>query len=679
MSDVGLALAAGCVLQVAETEVAPGDADAGFGWAEQTHLELIAAPACGWVDLSLPAGAVLADHRARQRLGDGTGHRLGEERWEYGPRGPDGAGVVRVHLPELVGGDRVVLEVTRWLPPGPFTWRPGAARYVSADVRGGVVGVGAGDDGGDTHAWATNVDAAYALRFVNPGAPPTPETPRPRVAGDVRVELALKIVVPGGDPQLRLYPGGGSAVETDLFAVVPAEDAERVWPLPVPPGVPAQMTAEPAGAATLARDPTGARLVVAPSEAEARIHVRWTSPDAPTFGSKPWDVDALTVDAPGGEVRWDGDSWWLYQMNGRPVLPDRAVLVRALDKRFREAAIPEPGAPMTLRGRDADWALAADLRPALLDRVAIGDWPSDPVWPRKLIRARKTAALTPTEAALTLWLYAKQLRLDAQWALIRPAWAPGPATDPADGPDAADFVPTRFTAAAVRITIGGETRWIDPTCAVCAPFELPPELEGARALGPGVEVTPAPTVGHHTARIGAESVSWELDGPPALLLRRWLDRLPADERTRSLAERIGGVGAKLVELTGVDQAGAPIRVVATRGSGLFTVPTELPVPGADGTGWLDWVGVRTTVWADGSRDALPDAAVDPGPGEATGWSRRHTDAGVVEAVTVSARTLSAALLARIDAARAPPAPPVVAPDPPPVPVEGPVSPPAPPG
>ena len=41
-----------------------------------------------------------------------------------------------VHLPELVQGDRAVIDVVLEHPPGPLTWRPGAARYWQAEVAG---------------------------------------------------------------------------------------------------------------------------------------------------------------------------------------------------------------------------------------------------------------------------------------------------------------------------------------------------------------------------------------------------------------------------------------------------------------------------------------------------------------------------------------------------------------
>ncbi|MEQ1566472.1 MAG: hypothetical protein ABMA64_12595, partial [Myxococcota bacterium] len=89
-------LGLGCVLQVAETEAGPAPG----GWVEHTRLEVVASPTCPSIALTLPPGATLGDHRAKQRLGDGSGVRLGEERWERSPRAADGSGQVVLHTPE---------------------------------------------------------------------------------------------------------------------------------------------------------------------------------------------------------------------------------------------------------------------------------------------------------------------------------------------------------------------------------------------------------------------------------------------------------------------------------------------------------------------------------------------------------------------------------------------------
>ncbi|MEZ4236068.1 MAG: hypothetical protein R3F59_07885 [Myxococcota bacterium] len=629
MTDAGIALAAGCVLQIAEATFAEHDGDL----VESLHLEVAADPRCDWVTIELPRGSVVGARRVKQKLGDGSGKRLGDERWEALPRSIEGDGGLRLHVPELVSGDRVFVDLER-VHTGAVTWRPGPARYVSAEVRGGLTLSGEGAEG--ARAWASDVDAGWAVQIG--GIPPLEPLPARLAAAGVRVEERLTLHVPPGDPQIALYPGGGSSVTVQQFLTFPPADAPRAWPLDAPAGAAIALSAEPEGAASLEQEPGAARVVVPASEAGARVTVSWEAPDAPTHGERPPGVAELSVTAPDGEVLRDGDAWWLAGVHRRGVTPDPDLLVRALDRRFRQAAIPEPGAPMELRGRQPDWALAADLRPALLERVTVGDWPDDPLWCRKLVRARKTGALTPTEAAVTLWLYAVQLRLDATWALVRPA---------PDGPGS-DAVPTGIGAALVRIGQGGDARWIDPACSVCGPFELPPELEGAVAWGPRVSHTPPPTEGRAEVRVADDTVTWTLQGPPALLLRRWLRDVPASERTSRLAARVGGAGARLVSAEGLDEAGAPVTVTASRAAdAVLATPLDTPPPDPDGTAWLDWVGERRVVWAG---EALPPGVLR---GEALSWSRAVEGTDTVETLVVRDRRVGAEDLAALDAARAP--------------------------
>jgi hypothetical protein len=641
LSEAAIALAAGCVLQIAEATFTPRQG----AIIEELHLEVIADPVCPWIDVTLPRGAVLGDTRVRQRLGDGSGKRLGPERWEATPRSIDGRGTARLHVPELVSGDRVVVDLERLLA-GPVDWRPGPARYVKAEVRGGAsLARLPGGERAEGSVWASEIDGTWGVRVGGvEGPPPLPDR---APAGDVRIEERLTLNVPPGDPQISLFPGGGSSVSIQRFLAFSPGERERAWPISAPLGAEVAFSATPSGAAALERDatpigPGSARIVVPPNEAAVRVTVQWEEPDAPTYGERAPGVDALAVSAPSGEVRWEGDGWWLLGAHDRLVTPSRDLLIRALERRFRQAAIPEPGAPMGLRGRPPDWALVADLRPALLERAAIGRWPNDPLWVRKLVRARKGGALTPTEAAVTLWMYARQLQLDADWALVRPAPA---------GPGSSS-VPTGIAAALVRVKIGAESRWIDPACEVCGPFELPPELEGAAAFGPGIHETPPPTPGRFGVRVRPDEVAWQLEGPPALQLRQWLASWPEDQRTERLAERIGGPGAALLSVEGIEQAGEPIRARATRTTDSLETPLHTAPPDPSGTVWVDWIGERLVVWEDHD---VPETEVI---GEVASWRRERTDRGVVERLTVRERRIPAAEAAAIDEARyGPPLPP----------------------
>lgn len=592
MSEATVALAAGCLLQIAQGRLTQLD----DGWLEQTHLEVAADPRCPQIVWPLPPGTQLVEQRAKARLGDGTKIRLGEERWERSEPQLDGTVHVTLHLPELLSGDRVVIDLARRWPAGSLSWRPGPARYWQAELR-------SADDTlqlqatGDVHRhprlqriWTSDPAPELAAR-VHTSEPTGDPQPPPGPPGDVQIEQRLVLQVPPGDPQLRLFPGGGSSLRTETFLQFPPSPRARAWVIPAPPGAQISLSATPKRAASLI-DPDGVpRLRIEPFEGTVRVALGWEQPDAPTYGARPHDVTTLTVDAPGGTVVWEGEAWRLVEMHGRPVLPNRQVLIRALDRRFRSAALPEPGAPTSLRGQPPGWELAEQLRPTLLQRVAVGTWSADPLWPRRLIQARRTGAVTPTEAALIVWLYARQLRLDAHWALIRPA-------DQGPGPEHA---PSGFVHPIVGIGHEQQLRFIDPTCSVCAPFELPPWLEGASALGPGLTETPAPTQGRHRVAVRPSEVEWQLEGPPALLLRLWLDALPPQERDQALAERMGGPGATLVQAEGIDTPGAPIQALAQRGRGLLADPLRLPPPHPDGTVWLPWEGERQIAWLDGSR------------------------------------------------------------------------------
>ncbi|MCA9494499.1 MAG: hypothetical protein KC621_31445, partial [Myxococcales bacterium] len=464
-------------------------------------------------------------------------------------------------------------------------------------------------------------------RVADPAATPLP-------AGDVRTDEHLTLIVPDGDPQIALYPGGGSSVRVERFLVVPPSDVDRAWPLDAPPESSVRVQTEPAGAAEVASDPTRHWLRVAASDAPARVTLSWEQPDAPTFGERDPDVGELVVSVDHGEIGWDGDAWVLTKVNGRAVMPDRAALVRALDRRFRYAAIPEPGAPVELRGRAPDWDLAADLRPTLLERAPVGTWPADPLFPRRLHKARKTGALTPLEAALTLWLYATQLKLEASWALVRPASrGPGHLASPAG-----------FDHPLVRVTVDGEVRWIDPACTVCAPFEVHPDLEDADAIGPDLTRTGPSTAGVLRVSVDDDRVTWHAEGPPALLARLRLQDLPAEERGRALAAMVAGADATLVSLEGLETAGAPIDVVARRGAGPIPDPTTLPTPGVDGSAWLPWVGVRELHGAAGGPHGTRETEAATLEREEDGTAR----------LTVRQRLLSADQLAVLDAPWAPP-------------------------
>ncbi len=473
MSSLSLALSAGCILQIAETTLTPTPE----GWVSETHLELAADPACATIGFEMPARASWSSRRVKARWGDGGGRRLAEERWERGTPALDGTRRDTLHLPDLVGGDRVRIDVERSLGPGPVRWAMGAARYAQLETTGAAtLKVEAGADFVERHeedarVWAVQPPRGWEAVATSPSHEPQPIEHLPPATVDER-SRSLTLRIPGGDPQLRLHPGGGSAVEVELDVAFAPSEGETAWIVPAPPGASVSFSAEPERIATLEDLGSVSRVRVAPFEGRARVRVGWTEPDAPTFGEKQPHEASVQVTAPGGQIRWNGTAWYLQSFGGRPILPDRSRLVRALDHRFGDRSLPEPSVPGKLRGREPNLTLAADLLEELRQTVGIGAWPADPLWPRRLRAALKDGAVTPMEATLIYVLWARQLGLQARWDLARPASGEVP-----------EVAPSGFRHPLVRVEHGGEVRWLDVACDDCAPFTLPAELRGASLLG----------------------------------------------------------------------------------------------------------------------------------------------------------------------------------------------------
>jgi hypothetical protein len=531
----------GCVVERAEVRL-EGEGDR---VAAELDLDVASDGECRRLSFPLPEGAVLGELEASERRNDGTRVRLDATRWALSARAPDGGATATLHVPDLWARDHVRVRLVR--------------EQVPAEV---------------ARAWAEG----------RAGAAPTPLA----AAVPTRRERTLTLLVPPGDPQLALHPEGAASSHVDESWTLPPSEVERAFVPELPPGIAPQLRAEPAGAAELVAVGGVWQVRVPASEGAARLVVSWDDPRCPTHGER-GDLDALAVRVE-GEVTWEGDRWTLTRVGDRVVLPSRDALVRGLDRRFRSAAIPEPGVPSDLRGAPATDALLAELRPVLAVRApTLAHTAVDPLFVRPLAKARRAGALTPTEAAVTLWLYARQLRFDAHWALARPAPTE---TLPPGAPE--PLSPAGYTAPLLVVVTPEGDRWIDPTCGSCAPFELPPALEGARVLSPSGRVrTPEPTPGAVRVDVTGDAVTLEAEGAPALLLRRALSEVPASARADALAEAVAGPGARLREVAGLDTGGAPLRVVATPGAGPVPDPAALPSPSASGDWWFDWIGTRT--------------------------------------------------------------------------------------
>lgn len=556
---------------------------------------------------------------------DGEWPLWGEDALERGAVDPRGFAETLAHL-ALGGKDRV--EVGAILPVPTLEG--------DRSVFEGDVAVWLTEDGPvplihpNDHLDACQADLGtevVSLPAVAPAGPP------PEPQGRVRVRRHLELIVPGSDPLASLYPGGGSSVRTTESLTFPPSQHARPWLVP---------TGEVLGTVTAEGDMLGtgatvrvrpdAVVVVAPPQGGSLV-LTWESPDAPTWGLVPEipgaDV-ALTVDDPEGEIRWERDeAWVLLTHAGQPVLPSRDHLVWGLERRFAGLSIPEPGMPSRTRAMHAGWDLAEQLRPTLLERVRIAELPGDPLWPRPLHKARNSGVVTSIEAALILRLYAMQSKLAADWVLVRPADL---------GPDY-ELVPTGWTEGLVRVHWQEQTRWIDPGCASCGPFEIRPHLEGAHAIGL-VDQTPPPSVGAWDVRVEGQEVRWTLAGPPALLLRQEIRRVPQDLRSTWLGRQLAGQEGELLEVAGLATGGHPIRLSATGSGGVD--PLDIREDAADG--WVDWVGTRTLT-RPGQAEPLRHTA---GPLE----YRRQTSHGeVTETLTVRERAVNPAQVEEILAQR----------------------------
>lgn len=618
--------AAICTLALLDTTLTVDDG----GFLERTDLT-VEAP-CAFLTIDLPATATLVEAHGKGKLSDDTRRKLDDVRWRASEPSANGRRSVTVFLGDLLPGDRAELSITRRWATDRFVFDPAGAERVRLRVPAGVqtsvpVERGLVEGGADLGVVEVLRPQAPSRGF----AVPYPSGPP---AGDVTHGQRLTLIVPEGDPQRLLYPGAGSSVKIEDFYTFPPSSLPRSLAVPVPSDADVTFAVEPEQAAEMLRGPDVALIRVQAWEGPVRVGLVHTEPDAPTFGERPADVDEYKVAVPGGEIAWQGDAWHLVRVGKRPIVPNAKSLLDGLDHRFRQVALPEPGLPQDLRGRARTWDLAADLRPSLFERALPG-LPADSLWPRKLIKARKSGLMSDTEAMLTIWLYGQQAGLRTDWALVRPAHLG----------DIDLAVPSGFTGALVRVDGGDTFRFIDAGCQVCAPFEVRPWLEGGTVLSPAGLQGPEPTRGLSDVQLDEDRMVWTLEGPAALLLRLWLEPIPAAARGRALAERLAGPDARLIATEGIGDAGAPVRVEVAPGRGVRLDPLSLPPAGADGT-WVDWIGTRSRSFpASGD---VHDAAWSSGP---IRYTRRTAEGRVTESLTVEERQLPASVARTLDALR----------------------------
>jgi len=526
MDPLFFGLAATCALGPVHSQVRAADG----GWEERLQVDVRDEGDCDELVVALPFGVDLRDAGARVRFADGPAAVIDPRRWERLPRDLAGVGGARLDLPELHPHGSVRLNLVRVWPYDP--------------------------------------------------AAPVPVQAPPALA-PTHMDRVDTLVAPPIDVQRALYPGGGSWIATTVTLEFPASELASRWVVQRPVG--ASEVELPDGGVL---QPDAVLLDLPPAAATRSLAVSWRAEDAPVHGLVPVgpipsDYDVVARE---GTVRWEhqAGAWWLFELHGQPVLPGRDELVWALDRRFGDASLPEPGLPASLRGRSVDWDTVGDALADLRTRVTIAPLPLDPLRPARLVRARSNRIMTPLEAVLTLRAQLRQEQVEAHWLLVRPAnTGVGGSVSPAG-----------YTDALLAVTLDGETRWVDPGCRSCATFELRPELEGASYLGYGA--TPVASPGSAVVRCdpGAFTCDVTLTGAAAVDLRQWTRDVPAAERNHALAARYdayvedsGGVAA----LEGFEHAGSPVHLALSgvRAPAAPVVPASLPNGGV----WWPWRGL----------------------------------------------------------------------------------------
>jgi hypothetical protein len=595
-----VSLAAGCVLSVAEVEIEPVDT----GWKESAHVEVLSQGRCPHVDVLLPPGVSIERLKAKVRLGDGTRHRVDADRQRRRTRDVEGHGALRLYTPELLLGDRIEIDLVRAHPAADWTWQPGSGgvtRFASlaSSVLPGAPPDGVSED--DDGFWVSEPPADLALTLPHPSPAPSPSVPSAIGPEDPPVQAVRSLVlnVNGRDPMTALYPGGGSTLGVTWAIDWPALERERAWVLPIPTAASDVVVEVSDGGSWVRRDDSV--LLVAEADATPTHTVSWVEPDAPVYGGPvtlPHAEIRQDVSMDGARIRWQeepwGRAWWVGSLGMRRLVPDRSQLIRALDRRFGRAAIPEPAVPGELRGASGSWDALVALEAALETRAGVADLPLQPLFPRRLVKARRTGALTSVEAALILWLQALQLRVPAAWAVVHPA----------DLGEGWHTSAAGYTEGLVAYQLDGETRWSDPGCAVCGPFEIRSELEEASMISPIGNHTRAATEGRMSVRDQNGQRRVELEGPAALRLRQALSRVRPADREAWLASRFGGPDATLVELEGVENLGGPLHLVVAGKTPPppFELDAPLPadsVPGRNES-WWGWMGERVWSYEAGS-------------------------------------------------------------------------------
>lgn len=612
------------------------------------------------------------------------------------PAGHDGADVTLVKLPKGIttvhhhmsidkrtavaidpDPDAYVRLIHPWaddaaLPPAieadptTWTWVPRAAFGRAPVVGADAAALGAADDRGLARAMASQGDdvprigrwSPSAISPVWPGAPevavvhsdawPHPDQPLgdgivhlpdghgARVAAQVPAPVAAPtwtsravVTLEGRDVRDAL----ADATWRELLAATWADDTldrARWTALPLPRDTVA-VDVEASTCDHLRVGDDAVWLVAAPGRAHCAVvlvralHDAWGAPHPlATLERAAGTWTLLDREPTDLDIRHTPDSWWIARVGVTRLLDDTDRRDRAIADRVVLAAYPEPSIPVRYKADHRGWDYVAALREVLAERlVVVPDLALDPAWPRHLVTARRGRAVLPSEAAIISALIAQQAKLDARWALVRPVDAVY-----------AGLSFAGFDDAIVEIRHDGETRWTDPACPTCAPFEVRPWLVGAQTAGPG-QTPEAPTAEQlealHavalTAGVALTRDTWDpgvgallvarrddgltltFEGAAATAFRAWAARQPAGTRDAALRAWLG-VG-RLADQTaeGLRAPGEPVRLSLTGDDDLLAWD---PITArSDGRDPLAFWGPRVVVDTTTTEPAPPTMCVRP--------------------------------------------------------------------
>jgi hypothetical protein len=229
-----------------------------------------------------------------------------------------------------------------------------------------------------------------------------------------------------------------------------------------------------------------------------------------------------------------------------PIIPDIQTWAAGMTERFRTASLPEPAVPVWLRAVE-DRALLHqslfELVQALVDVAIPGQ---EPLKPRGLNHAWRSGFGSPVEQGLILQRLLNQERFGAFWALT------------GEKPDLVTL--TGFDAVVVQ----SEAGWLDPSCGVCAAGEVSSRYAGKPVVFSDGHTDTLPDTGTLERSLILVDTSFNavfvLSGTHAVWLREAVEALDPPAIPNKIATLLGAAGGKILELTGLEEKGASIKV-----------------------------------------------------------------------------------------------------------------------